>query len=150
MRDMMADTHKTLLVFYYAGHGMMDNHTYAVLNGPKLFPLEKMLRAFSDHEHAYVIGIFDCCRAKINESTRSAEDRLADVFNEVENKQRMVIVHSCPPSSYTPAESTMSLAFFSKVNNSQKPIPDCLMGWRGGDAKGECMILTDVPLRIKT
>ena len=37
----MHDGEKTLIFFYYAGHGMQKNHTYAVLNEEQDYPLEK-------------------------------------------------------------------------------------------------------------
>lgn len=55
----------TLVYVYYAGHGIMDNTTYMVLNGPKMYPLEKMLRAFARADGSYVISVFDCCREKL-------------------------------------------------------------------------------------
>ena len=37
----------TLLVVYYAGHGMMKNTVYALTTDGKLFPLESMLRNYA-------------------------------------------------------------------------------------------------------
>ena len=55
----------TLLFVYYAGHGMMDNCTYVVLNAKKMYPLEKMLRSLAKADGSYVVSIFDCCREKV-------------------------------------------------------------------------------------
>ena len=55
----------TLLFVYYAGHGMMDNSTYAVLNESKIYPLEKMLRCLAKAKGSYVVSVFDCCREKL-------------------------------------------------------------------------------------
>ena len=52
----------TLVFVYYAGHGMMDNSTYCVLNEAKMYPLEKMLRCLAKAKGSYVISVFDCCR----------------------------------------------------------------------------------------
>ena len=56
---------KTLLYVYYAGHGMMDNTTYCVLNGKRMYPLEKMLRTIAKQDGSYVMSVFDCCREKL-------------------------------------------------------------------------------------
>ena len=62
---------KTLLFVYYAGHGMMDNCTYVVLNGKRMYPLEKMLRTLAKADGSYVVAVFDCCREKMpKEATR--------------------------------------------------------------------------------
>jgi len=56
----------TFVFVYYAGHGVMQNTTFAVLNGVDAkkwkFPLEKFLRTLSTTPGAWVVGIFDCCR----------------------------------------------------------------------------------------
>ena len=59
------DGSNTLLFVYYAGHGMMDNCTYAVLNGARMYPLEKMLRSLAKADGSYVVSVFDCCREKL-------------------------------------------------------------------------------------
>ena len=58
----------TLLFVYYAGHGMMDNYTYSVLNGGRRYkyPLEKMLRTAAKMNGSYIIAAFDCCREKLS------------------------------------------------------------------------------------
>ena len=50
---------------YYAGHGVMDNTTFMVLNGPRMYPLEKILRSFAKGDGSYVVSLFDCCREKL-------------------------------------------------------------------------------------
>lgn len=55
----------TLIFVYYAGHGVMDNTTYCVLNGPRMYPLEKILRSLAKSDGSYVVSVFDCCREKI-------------------------------------------------------------------------------------
>ena len=60
---------KTLIFFYYAGHGILKGHTKAVCNQGELarkvfYPLEGNLRSMGALPGAYVIGVFDCCRAE--------------------------------------------------------------------------------------
>ena len=53
------------MYIYYAGHGMMKNYTYAVLNaaeGKKVYPLEALIRNLAKIKQSYVVGVFDCCR----------------------------------------------------------------------------------------
>ena len=44
---------------------MMDNCTYCVLNGHRMYPLEKMLRCLAKADGSYVVSVFDCCREKL-------------------------------------------------------------------------------------
>ena len=67
--------HKTLVFFYYAGHGAMTSITYAIVNqAPRVlkarYPLEQMLRSLGSIEDTYVLGVFDCCRVELAEHLR--------------------------------------------------------------------------------
>ena len=44
---------------------MMDNCTYCVLNGPRMYPMEKQLRSLAKADGSYVVTVFDCCREKL-------------------------------------------------------------------------------------
>jgi len=59
----------TFVFVYYAGHGIMDNYTFIVLNDvdPRKyrFPLEKFLRTLGTIPGAWVVGLFDCCRERL-------------------------------------------------------------------------------------
>ena len=44
-----------MLFVYYVGHGMMDNNTYLVLNGKRMYPMEKMLRTIAKMDGSYVV-----------------------------------------------------------------------------------------------
>ena len=65
---------RTLIFFYYAGHGQMFNVTYALLNDADArrprFPLESLLRNLGTSPGAFVIGVFDCCRENFVEASR--------------------------------------------------------------------------------
>ena len=59
---------KTLVFVYYAGHGIMKGFTKAACDIAKrpmqaFYPLEQQLRTMGSQEEAYVMGIFDYCRA---------------------------------------------------------------------------------------
>ena len=40
----------------------MDQYTKCVLNGDKMYSLEKALRSIASFDGTYVISVFDCCR----------------------------------------------------------------------------------------
>ena len=40
----------------------MDQYTKCVLNGNKMYALEKALRSIASLNGTYVISVFDCCR----------------------------------------------------------------------------------------
>ena len=59
---------KTMVFVYYAGHGIMKGYTKAVCDLAMremhvFYPLEQQLRTMGCQENAYVMGVFDCCRA---------------------------------------------------------------------------------------
>ena len=58
---------KTMVFIYYAGHGACDNNTYVICGEGKMFALEKSMRILGRMADSYVIGLFDCCREKIDE-----------------------------------------------------------------------------------
>ena len=58
---------KTLVVIYYAGHGvMLKNENNIVLleenENKRLYRLEQHSRALSKFKGSYILTIFDCCR----------------------------------------------------------------------------------------
>ena len=71
---------KTLIWVYYSGHGVMNNTTFAVCNealraAKVWYPLEKQLRMLAGIKGAYVVGVFDCCRAVITPAMRGEQQR---------------------------------------------------------------------------
>ena len=44
---------------------MMDNTTHCVVNGARMYPLEKQLRTIAKQDGSYVVAVFDCCREKL-------------------------------------------------------------------------------------
>ena len=82
LRSYKHNEENTLLFVYYAGHGIMDNNTKIVLNGPRMYPLEKILRGMATGDGSYIVALFDCCREKLSSgATRgggNADDDEAD------------------------------------------------------------------------
>lgn len=58
---------KTVLFCYYSGHGVMNTQALIVLNKSTNFyyPLQEKLTFLSSLKGVYVIGVFDSCRAEI-------------------------------------------------------------------------------------
>ena len=62
----------------------MDNYTYAVTNETpengqvKKYALEHRMRNIGAEEGAFVLGILDCCREKINMSKKAGNDDKQD------------------------------------------------------------------------
>ena len=68
---------------YYAGHGILNGLTEAVCNQSEsskkvFYPLEAQLRALGAKPGAYVIGVFDCCRAEFTIPERGVGVQEAD------------------------------------------------------------------------
>ena len=58
---------RTLVIVYYAGHGILRGQTKALCNSASralkaYYPLERQLREMGSQPGAFVIGVFDCCR----------------------------------------------------------------------------------------
>ena len=66
-----------------------------------------------------------------------------------------MLTYSCPPSAYTPAQSTMAKAYFQRLRDSACEyegtirFPDPMVGWRGTDGKAESLILTTTKVQMK-
>ena len=56
--------HKTLVFIYYAGHGVIKNRTFAVLNddSKRVYPIESLVRNLSLEVDCFAIGLIDSCR----------------------------------------------------------------------------------------
>lgn len=80
------DGKKTLLFVYYAGHGMMDNTTFCVLNATKSYPLEKMLRTIAKQDGSFVMSLFDCCREKLNNDQKAMLNTAKKISSVISNK----------------------------------------------------------------
>lgn len=65
-KEFIKTNKRILLHFYYTGHGMMKELTYAVLNEPTLtkalFPIERNIRTLSSYKNTAVYLLLDCCR----------------------------------------------------------------------------------------
>jgi len=107
---------RTLLFVYYAGHGLMDNTTYCVVNGPRAYPLEKQLRCIAKQKGSYVVGVFDCCREKIPATAMRGsgagpdddDDSLEFLAEQNVSHENFIITYGCQPSSGVAIKSTMA------------------------------------------
>ena len=108
IRSYMEEEQNTLLFVYFAGHGSMDNTTKAMLNGKRHYPLEKSLRNLAKCDGSYVMGVFDCCREKLDASlaTRAADilddEDDDDNFNVEDSQENFIMTYGCQPSSGVP------------------------------------------------
>ena len=46
----------------------MDQYTKCVLNGTRMYPLERQLRIIAKANGSYIISVFDCCREIIEKN----------------------------------------------------------------------------------
>ena len=111
---------RTLVLFYYAGHGIMKNFTNIVcdkaVQKKKIFyPLEKQLRSLGCNRGSYVLGIFDCCRAEFSveftPSSRGAGVNIqerTDIEEEEGANRNIILTFGCAPNSSVDAVSTIA------------------------------------------
>ena len=142
---------RTFLVFYYAGHGLMDTMTLAACNEQKNYPLEKQLRILATIKKSYIWAVFDCCRQKVPQLSRGGEEE----EKKAEQHTNLVLTWGCPPSDTVPDKSTIAVAVFDHLRQAaddatgQVTLPGALIGWRGTDGKVETLPLTNVPLKLR-
>ena len=157
----------TLLYVYYAGHGMMDNCTYCVLNGPRMYPLEKMLRTLAKADGSYLVAVFDCCREKVEQQamrglkadTEGLEhDGDEWIGQPKDSQENIIITYGCQPSAGVPQKSTIANTYFRYLRKSAKVFPDgkkylvlpgCLNFFQNVDGKCEHNIKTAKPLMLE-
>ena len=153
---------RTFVMFQYGGHGLQDNFTFAMCSTIErnkiAFPIEKKVRDLSEVPSCYVVALFDCCREKmtikeVQEGKMVKVDgRGGGMMEEEEDfsvvKARdLMIVFGCPPNSYTPAESTLTVGWFTTLNDMSDRVdkvvvlPGNSTGWKPC-GKGEVLTFT--------
>ena len=104
--------------------------------------------------HAYVIGLMDCCREKKvdKEPLRggAGDGEPADP----EDTTNIILLFGCPPSNFTPAESTLAKDFFKFVENSADgngyiALPGNLNFFHTADRKNETLIKVTQPALLQ-
>jgi len=98
-----AEGEKTLLWFYYAGHGVMKNLVYAVCTDDSApYPLEAQLMNLSKTKDCYVLGIFDCCRTPHPGRHRGAaggsDDDNEHPMKESKSPHNYIFYYGCLPN----------------------------------------------------
>ena len=94
---------------------MQNNHTYAVLNEERDYPLEKMLRSLAGLQNSYVTALFDCCRERMSEAMTRGGNTDAPVAEVDDNNINLILNFGCPPSDGTPAKSTIAIHYFKHL-----------------------------------
>ena len=119
------------------------------------------MRDLSEVESTYVIALLDCCREKmtVNEVVKGKKIKVegrgggeAFVEEEIEDSiikaRDLIIVFGCPPNSYTPADSPLTVDFYINLNSMSDRIekivvlPDRITAWKPC-GKGEVLNLTN-------
>ena len=106
---------KTFIFLYYAGHAEMENTLYALLNSDEKtkyrYPLEQEVRNLSKIPGAYVIGLFDCCRARVPKDLRGGPGE-----PDAEGKyQNCYLSFGCEANFGVPLESILAKEWFDKL-----------------------------------
>ena len=114
-----SNSKKTLVFFYYAGHGILKGHTKAVCNQGDVprkifYPLEGNLRALGAVPGAYVVGVFDCCRAAFEQPDRGTGVQAAPELD-TDEARNCILIFGCPPLGTVSAVSTVALEFIEKL-----------------------------------
>lgn len=120
-----AEKKKTLIFFYYAGHGILKGHTKAVCNQGEIarkvfYPLEGNLRSMGALPGAYVIGVFDCCRAEFELPDRGAGVQEVEEELETDESRNCIFVFGCQPLGSVSAVSTIAMEFIEQLEECEK------------------------------
>ena len=115
-------------------------------------------------EGTYVVALFDCCRekmtvAEVQQGKKVKVDGRGGGLMEEEpdysvaKARDLMIVFGCPPNSYTPAESTLTVGFFQTLDDMSDKIdkvvvlPDNATAWKPCN-KGEVLSFTHHDLEV--
>ena len=145
------DMKNLLVFFYFAGHGIQDNTVSMLLNTSEskyFYRIESQLRTLAKCDSAYVVGMLDCCREQ--PKTRGGPGFESDI----EDGENIILAFGCPPSRYTPAESTLAKDFFkflidSADINGYIAVPGNLNFFKTEDRKNETLIKVTVPALLR-
>ena len=105
------------------------------------FPLEQQLRTMGNQNGAYVIGVFDCCRANFEQPTRGTGDNGGDGECEIatDESRNCLLIFGCKPLGEVSAVSTVAIEFIEMVASCAEqdgsitlPTMD-LLRWTPGD-----------------
>jgi len=85
VKQAIKDDKRTLIHFYYTGHGKIKDQTYMVLNEPdfkkSMFPLERKLRTLSLFQNTMVLALMDCCREQVKAGEDVPPQKLVHLKN---------------------------------------------------------------------
>ena len=139
---------------------MMDNSTYCVVNGPRMYPMEKNLRALAKMEGSYVVAVFDCCREKLpaapmrgggggNQAAALDDDGSNEMLVQPQGShENFIITYGCQPSAGVALKSTIAKTYFRYLRHSSQTakssqdlklleLPGCLNFFQNTDGKCE-------------
>ena len=141
---------------YYAGHGLQKTMSYAATNSKKDYPLEKMLRTIaSGRIKTHIAAVFDCCRSEMK--TRGTAGGAGDSGDDDDEagQTNLILTFACPPSSTTPAKSTISVQYFEQLKKKVNPatgmveFKDALIGWRNTDRQAETIAFSPYSMKLR-
>jgi len=113
--------HKTLVFFYYAGHGAMTSVTYAIVNHAEAkhkakYPLELQLRTLGSIQDTFVLGVFDCCRVELPEHLRgTGDDKGEELDLMLADYKNCILTFGCAPRKGVPGASTIAVEYFETL-----------------------------------
>lgn len=117
---------RTAIIFMYAGHGIMSDMTFALMNtiDPKkmLFPIEKKVRQLAELQSTYVISLFNCCRDKVKIAKSKGGQTVVEANNLLEkdpykDTRNAFLVYGRPPLDLLPQSTQIVSDFFELMKN---------------------------------
>lgn len=149
---------QTLVFTYFAGHGAMDQYTKCVLNGSRMYPLERQLRIIAKANGSYVISVFDCCREIIMKNFQRGmqlpnmmDDNDDDDFEmEDISQHNFMVTFGCQPTDGVAQKSTIAKGYFRYLrmmanvsvnadNVGRIKLPKAIQLFKGTDKKCETL-----------
>ena len=119
---------KTLVFIYYAGHGVIKNRTYAVLNddSKKVYPIESLIRNLSLEPACFSVGLIDACREQIRpedfqQMVRGGLGSAVMDDNDPDEKGNFILTFGCAPCQFSPQKSHLVPFYFEHLAEKANP-----------------------------
>jgi hypothetical protein len=118
---------------------------------------------------SYILAIFDCCREKLRydappptatgikgvvHAARGTGEAPEEDTDEHTSFRNLIMVFGCPPNSFVPADSTLTVELFQNIlkqadKDNMAILPGHLQSWTpGGQGEVVCFFKQDLVLKL--
>lgn len=157
---------KTLVFFYFMGHGSQDQECKILFNGQnEVFPIEELLTLVAGTQNTYVLSLLDCTRKRVDvqvwgQTAKQSElnadqiDKFVSTdFLEAKTNVNQLSSYICPPSQDVCSKPSSVFFYFKHLMLKKEAddivnLPSALDDYKGADDKCEHKITGKAELEI--